>query len=219
VKQPLVGLLLAAGAGRRMGDRPKALLRRDGQPLWLALLQALHAHGVRGSVVVTGHHQAAVQADIDAHRARCPHPVHWVHNPTPDLGPNDGLPGSLAVGLRACAPGATVLVLVSDLVALQAADVGELLAAHASRPSQALATLPYVNGTPGHPVVLSPDAVQVLLQEAAKASAFGGFKSWRSQHPQQVHLHTTTNAHFVADADTPQELEALALSEGVRLGW
>lgn len=210
-----------------MGHRPKALLRRNGQPLWLALLQALHAAGVRESVLVTGHHQAAVQADVAQHRAECPHPLRPVHNPTPDVGLNEGLPGSLAAGLLACPPGATVLVLVSDLVALQAGDVAELMAAHAKRPQQSLATLPLVNGTPGHPVVLSPEAVQALLASASGSATdtagstanFGGFKAWRAQHPQQVHLYTTANAHFVADADTPQDLQALALSERLHLTW
>lgn len=202
-----------------MGHRPKALLRRNGEPLWLALLQALHAQGVGRSVVVTGHHRADVVADIEQHRAHWPHPLVLAHNPTPDAGPQDGLPGSLVTGLRACPAGATVWVLLADLVALQAADLAQLRAAHAARPPQTWATVPSVHGTPGHPVVLSAAAVQALLLAAQASPDFAGFKAWRTAHPQLVHLHATDNPHFVADADTPDTLQAWAAQEGLRFSW
>ena len=49
-------VLLAAGAGRRMGGRPKALLELGGVPLVLRQLIALSDAGVDELVIVLGHH-------------------------------------------------------------------------------------------------------------------------------------------------------------------
>ena len=50
-------VLMAAGAGRRMGYRAKSLLRReDGKPLIAHHLRALVAAGLSDVVVVLGHH-------------------------------------------------------------------------------------------------------------------------------------------------------------------
>ena len=43
---PLAAVVMAAGAGRRMGHRPKALLRRDGEPLVVRTVRLLREAGV-----------------------------------------------------------------------------------------------------------------------------------------------------------------------------
>jgi molybdenum cofactor cytidylyltransferase len=68
-------VLLAAGAGTRLGGRPKALLELGGVPLILRQLIALSGAGVDEVVVVLGHHADAVEAatrrpTTDRHR-RC----------------------------------------------------------------------------------------------------------------------------------------------------
>ena len=51
--EPVAGLLLAAGAGRRFGG-PKALAEIDGEPLVLRALKALRAAGCSPVRVVLG---------------------------------------------------------------------------------------------------------------------------------------------------------------------
>ncbi|HMQ71556.1 MAG TPA: NTP transferase domain-containing protein, partial [Rubrivivax sp.] len=54
-------VVLAAGAGERLGRRPKCLLELDGVPRLARLLDALAAAGVAPVVVVSGHHAGRVE--------------------------------------------------------------------------------------------------------------------------------------------------------------
>ena len=73
-------VLLAAGAGSRLGGRPKALLELGGVPLVMRQLVALSGAGVDEVVVVLGHHADAVEAAVRAF------PITLVRNPEPDAG-------------------------------------------------------------------------------------------------------------------------------------
>ena len=55
-------VVLAAGAGSRLGGRPKCLLELGGVPLIRRTLIALSGAGVDEVVVVLGHHAAQVHA-------------------------------------------------------------------------------------------------------------------------------------------------------------
>src|SRR5512134_850752 len=83
-------VLLAAGAGSRLGGRPKALLELGGVPLVLRQLIALSGAGVDEVVVVLGHHAEAVEAVVR------PFPITLARNPSPD----EGQVSSVRVGLR-----------------------------------------------------------------------------------------------------------------------
>ena len=85
-------VLLAAGAGSRLGGRPKALLELGGVPLVLRQLIALSGAGVDEVAVVLGHHADAVEAAVRAF------PITLVRNPSPD----DGQASSVRIGLRHC---------------------------------------------------------------------------------------------------------------------
>ena len=54
-------VVMAAGAGRRMGCRPKSLLTRDGEPLLLRQIRLLRQCGADAIVVVLGHHAELVR--------------------------------------------------------------------------------------------------------------------------------------------------------------
>ncbi|HPU21133.1 MAG TPA: NTP transferase domain-containing protein, partial [Alicycliphilus sp.] len=58
----LAAVLMAAGAGRRMGHVPKSLLLRGGEPLLLRHVRLLVQAGAAHIVVVLGHHAEALQA-------------------------------------------------------------------------------------------------------------------------------------------------------------
>ena len=137
--QPIAaGLLLAAGAGRRMGG-PKALVELDGEPLVRRALRVLARRRLRAAVVVVG-------AAADDVRAVLPPDVAAVE--AADWA--DGMGASLRAGLAALPDVDAVLVHLVDLPGVTAAAVARLAAGAARRRCRRAA----YDGRPAHPVVL-----------------------------------------------------------------
>ena len=139
------GLLLAAGAGTRMG-RPKALVVGDDGTPWLwASLSRLHDGGCRRVTVVLGaaaDEAAALLVGVDAHVVVA---AGWA----------EGMSASLRTGLAALDRAAdAALVNLVDLPDVSA-DVIRRVAAAATGP-EVLARAAY-DGTPGHPVLIGRD--------------------------------------------------------------
>ena len=141
------GLLLAAGAGRRMG-RPKALVVGEDGVGWLpAAVQRLKDGGCRRVSVVLG--ASADEAAVLLAEAAVDHTdLHVVV--APDWA--EGMGASLRTGLAALDPRAeAVLLTLVDLPDVTA-DVVRRVVAAATGPG-VLARAAY-DGTPGHPVLL-----------------------------------------------------------------
>ena len=67
---PLIGaVIMAAGAGRRMGHYPKSLLQREGEPLLLRQARLLRQAGIAHTVVVLGHHAERLMPVLQQARA------------------------------------------------------------------------------------------------------------------------------------------------------
>ena len=206
----VAAVVMAAGAGRRMGHQPKSLLRRDGEPLLLRQLRLLREAGVRDCVAVLGAHAPLLQAVLDglpaAQQPLC------VINPTPEPGPAS----SLRCGLLALEGDfAGFMVLLADQPLLQVGDVQALLQAWQQRPADKQLLLPEHAGQPGHPLVFSPLLRQILLQGPAGQ----GVRQWRQQHPQQVSTLVVTHGRYTTDVDSPEDVQQLAQVSGVCLSW
>lgn len=138
-----VGLLLAAGAGKRFGG-PKALARDADGTSWL--LRSVQALGACAEIVVVlgaESERAAALLPMSVSRIRADD---WAQ----------GMGASLRAGLSALFPTAHEVALVSlvDLPDVDAAVVARLVAA-ATGPD-VLARAAY-DGVPGHPVLIGRD--------------------------------------------------------------
>jgi len=186
-----VGLLLAGGAGRRMG-RPKALVELDGQPLLRRALDALHAGGCAPLVVVLG--AAADQvAELVADDVRVVIAADWA----------EGMGASLRAGLRALAelPEVTAaLVHLVDLPGVGAPAISRMVAESTGDPA-VLARAAY-HGVPGHPVLLGRAHWAGVL---AAARGDAGARDYLAGHP-ALRLVECGELADPRDVDTPDAL-------------
>jgi len=199
-------VLLAAGAGSRLGGRPKALLELGGVPLVLRQLIALSGAGVDEVVVVLGHHADAVEAAVRAF------PITLVRNPEPDA----GQASSVRCGLAALSPRIdAALVALADQPLIDAQDIVALIGAYKKRPDGAAMVVPRIDGTPGNPVIFDATLREAWLAGEAHLAC----RRWREQNPGRVHWFDTDNRRYALDIDTPEDLERFAERTGHRLSW
>jgi molybdenum cofactor cytidylyltransferase len=203
-------VLLAAGAGLRLGGKPKSLLELGGVPLIMRQLIALSGAGVDEVVVVLGHHAQAIEAAIGQF------PMTLVHNPSPD----DGQASSVRIGLQAISPRIdAVMVALADQPLIDAQDIAAMIGAFKKRADKSM-VVPRVTGmdgsaAPGNPVIFDG----ALREQWLAGSADLTCRNWREKYPETVYWFDTDNWHYRIDIDTPEDLERFATSTGHILTW
>jgi nicotine blue oxidoreductase len=154
----VVGLVLAAGAGRRLGG-PKALVRLtdDGPTLVETAVARVVNGGCDRVVVVVGASADEVAALVAGTGVRVVRADDW----------DEGMGASLRAGLAHLEPGDDDLALVTlvDLPDVGAAVVSRVLAAAVGDGRAALARASY-DGVPGHPVAIGRDHWAAVITTA-----------------------------------------------------
>lgn len=164
------GLLLAAGAGRRMGG-PKALLRdASGVPFVVRSVQVLRDGGCDAVTVVVGACADEVRALVEELGVGIVVAEDWA----------EGMGASLRAGLASPSlEGADAVVVgLVDLPDVGATVVRRLLGAAPTGP-QALARATY-DGHPGHPVLIGRDHWAGVM---ATATGDRGARDYLKAHP------------------------------------
>ena len=198
-------VLLAAGSGSRMGNRPKSLLELGGVPLIRRQLIALSGAGVDEVVVVLGHHAQAIEAAVQDF------PVTIARNPEPDA----GQASSVRIGLQALAGKLdAVIVALADQPLINAQDITALIGAFKKR-GEAAMVVPRVAGQPGNPAMFEA----VLRDEWLAGQADAACRKWREANPQRVHWFDTDISRYRVDIDTPDDLERFRERTGHELRW
>lgn len=192
--RPMVtaGLLLAAGAGRRLG-MPKALLPYRGRLLVDHAAAILTAAGCQPVVVVLG-----AQADQVRSRTRLPGVVlndDWA----------TGMGSSLRAGLSAltASPAVAVVVTLVDMPGLTPEAVRRI-ARDATADSLAVAT--YADGRRGHPVLLGR---QHWADAAEAATGDRGARDYLRARGDEVRLVPCADVADGTDVDLPEQAARL----------
>lgn len=198
-------MLLAAGAGIRLGGRPKSLLELDGKSLISRIFVALKDAGIGPAVVVLGHHADAIDKAVQAL------PITRVRNPSPD----DGPASSLRIGLRALSANVdAVIVALADQPLIAATDISDLIEAFKSRGNRQM-VVPRFSGTPGNPVVVTAALRDEWLAGDVRVTG----QRWRDANPSRVHWFDTDNPHYCIDIDTLDDMAQFSARTGRTLRW
>jgi CTP:molybdopterin cytidylyltransferase MocA len=185
----VAGVLLAAGAGSRLGQ-PKALVSLDGQTLAERGTGLLRAGGAEPVLIVAG----AVPVELDD--------VHTVYNP--DW--HTGMGSSLRAALRALADtaaGAAVIALADQpLVGPEA--VARLIAAYRAGATVAVAAY---QGKPRNPVLVAREHWAEVIETATGDQ---GARAFLRAHQDLVTLVECGDTGRPDDIDTPADLDRIA---------
>ncbi len=199
-------VLLAAGAGSRLGHRPKSLLELGGVPLIRRQLIALSGAGVDEVVVVLGHHADLIEPAVMTF------PVTLVRNPRPD----EGQVSSQRLGLAALSGKLdAVIVALADQPLINAQDITALIADFKKRPPGTSVVYPEVNGERGNPVMFTAEVREQILAGAANV----GCRQWQAANAAAVAPFVTDNRRYRVDIDTPEDIERFARDTGHALRW
>ena len=198
-------VLLAAGAGSRMGHRPKCLIKRDGQALIRRTAQCLLDTGIQDLVVVLGHYAQKIAPALAGL------PVTVVINPQPE----QGIISSQRLGLQSLSASCDAVVMcLADQPLIETQDITDLLQAFTQRPINTDVVFPQVQGQPGNPVALSAAVRAAILQ----ANDDFGCQTWRQHHRALVHAWASDNLNYITDLDSQADIAALQQS-GIDLRW
>ncbi|RPF37378.1 NTP transferase domain-containing protein [Streptomyces sp. TLI_185] len=191
-EQQVAGLVLAAGGGRRLGGRPKALLQHHGRPLVEHAVGVLRAAGCTRVHVVLGARADAVreQAELEG--------CVLVENPRWE----QGMGTSLRAGLDSLAGTGARAALVSlvDQPGIGSEAAGRVLAAY--RDETSLASAAY-DGVRGHPVLFG-SAHWARIAETATGDR--GARAYLKAHEPAITLVECGDVAQPYDIDTEADL-------------
>jgi len=215
------GLILAAGAGTRLGRGPKALLPFRGRPLVEAVAAALLDGGCRDVVVVLGAGAAQVVAAAKLDGCQVVTNPDW----------ESGMGSSFLLGLATADPADDVMVALVDQPGLTSETVRRLLDAH--RPGRVTAAAyrradsgdvgpaapvgsvtPAGSATPGraatphrgHPLLID-SSLRAAVAETVTGDA--GARGFLRSHPELVDEVDCSDQSTGEDIDTPDQLRLL----------
>lgn len=200
-------VVLAAGAGTRLGRGPKALLPYRGRPLVESIAGALLDGGCREVVVVLGAGASDVAAIAELDRYRTAVNQDW----------RSGMGSSFLLGNATADLRDHLLVALVDQPGLTPRMVGRLLAAH--RPGRITAAAYGGGGARGgsggradgtvrrgHPLL-----IDVGLRDAVAGTVTGdaGARGFLQSHPELVDEVDCSDQSTGQDIDTPEQLHLL----------
>jgi nicotine blue oxidoreductase len=194
-REEVAGLLLAAGGGRRLGGRPKALLEHRGRPLAEHAVGVLRAAGCERVHVVLGAGAEDVRARADLSGCVLVDNPGWAEGMGTSL--RAGLASFDGTGVRAA------LVSLVDQPGITAAAVARVLGAY--QDEESLVSAAY-DGMRGHPVLFGAAHWAGI---AATAGGDRGARDYLKEHSARIRLVECADVAEPYDIDTEADLRHL----------
>ncbi|GAA3300039.1 nicotine blue oxidoreductase [Glutamicibacter nicotianae] len=197
--QRATGVLLAAGAGTRLGLGPKALLIHQGRPLVETIAASLFEGGCHDVVIVLGAGASMVmdKAKLDPYRIVVND--NWA----------SGMGSSYLVGAAAASPRNDLMLALVDQPGLNARIVSRLLMTHRpGRITSAAYAHPDQQGTlrRGHPLI-----IDAKLRDAVSSTVSGdaGARAFLRDNPRLVDQIDCSDQSTGEDIDTVEQMRRL----------
>jgi molybdenum cofactor cytidylyltransferase len=195
-------LLLAAGQGRRMNYKAKALLRFQGQSFLQRALQQLSAAALDELIVVTGAYRAEIEEEC--HRLEI---QNWVPTVRLTFNPHfsAGLLGSIQAGLRQTHPETeAALITLVDLPFLEANDYQAVVKSWREGESRHIVRS-FSGGIPAHPVLIPRAYFAEICQQPPSDK---GCSFLFQKYPAEVRIHELSQTHGHIDIDSLEDYHA-----------
>jgi molybdenum cofactor cytidylyltransferase len=188
------GIVLAAGASRRMGEGKQKLLMEIHEVPMIQRVVASATHSQLHTIhVVTGaEHKQIVTLLPGSSR------IHCTRNPRPE----HGMLSSVRCGLHALSPSCDgVAVMLGDQPMIDASTIDQVI--DAWRSSKASIALPIYDNQRGHPLIFDRRYVDEILSDFDDQ----GLRGLAQRYPGEVELVTVATPSILHDIDTPEDYE------------
>jgi molybdenum cofactor cytidylyltransferase len=192
----VAGIILAAGASRRMGSVNKLLASIAGKPLVRHAVESFVATSLSPIIVVVGYESDKVAAALEGL------PVQLVFNPDHATGQGS----SVGVGVEALDNNVTdAMIGLGDMPLLPSALLDSLIHTHIGREEHACnITIPAFEGQRGNPVLWG----KTFFPELITLAGDRGGRQLLNDHKAAQHLIACDHSSILRDVDTVDALAA-----------
>ena len=199
----VAGIILAAGASRRMGSVNKLLASIAGKPLVRHAVESFAATSLSPIIVVVGYESDKVAAALEGL------PVQLVFNPDHATGQGS----SVGVGVEALDNNVTdAMIGLGDMPLLSSTLLDSLIHTHIGREGHACnITVPAFEGQRGNPVLWG----RTFFPELITLAGDRGGRQLLNDHKAAQHLIACDHSSVLRDVDTVDALAAI-VSEAER---
>ena len=185
-------LLLAAGQGNRLGNVPKALLKKEGIPLIQRFWQEASSLNAIESISVLGFYADEIKP-LAKQYSRV------VINQQAE----EGHASSVRLGLESLHTNFDLLLIaLVDQPRMTQASLELLIDALEGQGDEIDALVPLCHGQRGNPIMMRRRAVLDILNTPAQTP-----RQWLDQHPKRVCFYETQQDAFIADVDTLDDIK------------
>jgi len=185
-------LLLAAGQGSRLGNIPKALLKKEGIPLIQRFWQEASSLNAIESISVLGFYADQIKPLAEQYSR-------VVINQQAE----QGHASSVRLGLKSLQTNFDLLLIaLVDQPKMTQASLELLINTLERQGDEIDALVPLCKGQRGNPIVMRRRAVLEILNIPAQTP-----RQWLDQHPKRVCFYETQQDAFIADVDTLDDLQ------------
>ena len=191
----IVGLVLAAGSSKRMGNINKLIAEVKGKPMLNHTLDALSSTKLQDVLIVTGYQHKKVEEVIKNKNAKI------IYNPDH----NKGLSSSLKKGLEALPKNTDgILVCLGDMPLITTQIIEKLILSFDPVEGRSIC-IPVVGRKRGNPVLWSSK----FFPEIKKISGDIGAKTLLDTYSDEVYEVPINQDEILIDIDTPESLDSI----------